>query len=710
MQAAEVDVLQQELLVKDQVAEHLQLKVEAERLERLRAVDELEAQVTQLRGALEQPLAELGALRTQMRNKQDSWDKQKYDLETQMDRLMGVLRKMGLLADSEGQRMASAPSPPSTLDFTSAGSGLTAPEAQALQVRELSMLLAEARHQAESYRRQLAMRSIPGEEMALDMKRLKADNQRLVALLAAVPEYRAMAAEVAADSGVHYIPLEECLMIRGLVDQLHPQLLDRPVEQVAGSELAGAGRRRDPDGGDPSLTLVLDEQYHWVPRRALETGAALMRRLMPALPMSQLLVLVGELNKVWRDRERQKLAEVAAAHREELRRLQHTFQQRAPYEAVVAGQKLNDLKRRMRAQAAQAEAAAAAAKAEKRRVEDDSKVMLHAGLSSIQDLSRQVTRLMSRNKKQHKKKRALAEQQPLCSACLDRLLLPTTLAPPPDLLQQQQLQAQNGLDAATAAAAARPFEVDGGTAPAAAEAAATAPAPGTRYAEGPYGYLDAYADAPRYDEYGSHRVGSPSPRLDVPTFNLSARSISGQAAAASEPYNAGAIVRVNMMPPRPPPSSPPPASPSAGRAREDGTVAAAHPRFGGEPVTTVGLHLGPAFVSVTGSGSDAATGVGAQGGGGGAAMELSTASLADWRAGTASAPFTVQIQVAGSSPQRTVVLRSGPPGRDPGTVGGGGGSGGVDQQVVQQARGVPLRVRVRFPRQDLALAARQAQQ
>lgn len=77
-----------------------------------------------------------------------------------------------------------------------------------------------------------------------------------------------------------------------------PYFRRRPVEDVAGQELPGVGRRRDPDEQDVSLTLVLDEQYHWVPKKALEVGIALMRRLLPALPISQLMVLVAELNKV----------------------------------------------------------------------------------------------------------------------------------------------------------------------------------------------------------------------------------------------------------------------------------------------------------------------------------------------------------------------------------------------------------------------------
>ncbi len=48
----------------------------------------------------------------------------------------------------------------------------------------------------------------------------------------------------------------------------------RPVADLPGG-LAGPGRARDPDPelSDPSaLAAVLDEQYHWVPARALQVG------------------------------------------------------------------------------------------------------------------------------------------------------------------------------------------------------------------------------------------------------------------------------------------------------------------------------------------------------------------------------------------------------------------------------------------------------
>ncbi|GIM03068.1 hypothetical protein Vretimale_7878 [Volvox reticuliferus] len=563
---------------------------------------------------------------------------------------------------------------------------------------------------------------------------LQTDNQRLVALLAKVPEYKAMAEEIAAESGLHYIPVEECLMIRGQVEQLYPQLLDRPVEQAAGQELAAAGRRRDPDCLDPSLTLVLDEQYHWVPRNALETGMELMRRMLPALPMSQLLVLVAELNKVWRDRERKRLAEVAVAHREELQQLQHTFQQRAPYEAVLAGQKINDLKRRMRAQAAQAAAAAAAAKAEQRRVEDDSKVMLHAGLSSIQDLSRQVARLVSRNKKLASKaarKRALTSQ-PLCSACLDRLLLSDTLGQPrtgavgmqhPSHHRQQQQQ-QEEMDGSTVAA--QPHELDFDTGATATTTATTEnPGPERLYGNGaacnvPSPHSPRFADGS--NRHGSRTArdtfpGSSERRLgpDIPTFNLTARNASG-AAAGTGAYTTGVVVSVNTVPPLAQPPRPALGLSCPSGSRTHGSVAS--PRLltstsaistaaergqcdsdlgiipSESPATVPGNYLGPVhadrldgrnFVTSNTSGSSAA------------ATEASAASLADWRT-AASAPITVHLEVRGPN-QQNLMMRSGAAqGSDRGNL----ATTSATSQARVQPRGVPLRVSVRFPRQDIA--------
>ncbi|PNH02695.1 hypothetical protein TSOC_011309 [Tetrabaena socialis] len=528
-----------------------------------------------------------------------------------------------------------------------------------------------------------------------------------------------------------------------------PQVLadcfDMPVSDLPGG-LGGAGRRRDPDAPDPSLALVLDEQYHWVPRAALLAGAALMRKLMPGLPMGQLLELVGELNKVWRDREKQRFEGVAAAHKEELRRLAATFQQRAPYEAAVAGQTVNDLKRRMRAQAAQATAMAAAAKNEQRRTEDDSKAMLHMGLSSIQDLSRQVARLVGRNKKLAAKAGKPAPQGQTIS-CLDRLLLPASeqsthytshiLAMPPP--QQQQLDP----------APPSPYNGGGGAQGPAAAAGARGPAdvrpaaqqqqqqtwPGGQwsgsYSAGPYDSAAAAiaAHSPPPQHHLAHWQDGGGGVEAVKAAGLTQGSSGGP---STQPYGTGGggtLLRVSVAPP-----APPAAPMSVWRQRDVAVAASAAAATAAAATATPTRHASgatmpqhPMATEYGGGGGATAYGGGGGGtllqlhhdlegltitpggGGGGTTLELSAASLADWRGGPgggsdqslfgggggggrSGSPAKVHLQMGGGGPTRALVTG--------GLQGGGGSPAGVQQQ--QQPRGTPVRVSLRFPRHDQA--------
>eukprot|EP00198_Chlamydomonas_reinhardtii_P004409 XP_001693745.1 predicted protein [Chlamydomonas reinhardtii] len=775
-QLADVEALQRQVHERDQLLAELRAEAAADRQAQQRTISELQAQIGEL-------LGQVANLQAQLAAKTEAWEQHKRDLEAQArtqgrgrsgygrqagqilsrmaktdwegrraDHLLSLLHdRQGLLADNDGLRdgLAAAQAAAAAAERRAADaearatelqrmheymmgkaeSGLTERDSQAMRIRDLTTALAEARHQADTYRLQLQQRSQPAEELARDLKRLQADNRRLVALLAVVPEYRVLAGEVAGDHGCHYIPLEECLMARHLVEDLHPQLLDRPVGEVPGG-LAGPGRLRDPDGADPALTVVLDEQYHWVPRKALETGAALMRRMMPALPMSQLLTLVAELNKVWRDREKARLAEVAAAHAAEIKRLIATFKQRAPYEAVVAGEKLNDLKRRLKAQAAQAAALAAAAKGDQKRSEDDSKAMLHAGLSTITDLSRQVARLNTRNKKLSSKaarKRAEAEArgQPVCSSCLDRLLLPASNEAAHYLGRALGVESQPPPDAP-----AYPSD----------SAAATAGTPGVAGGGGGDNSLpfqQYQLVAPSADSEGPYH----EPRLyrepvhATPTLRSHAAAAAGGGGAEHHPAwraPAAATVRVNVVQPPASPPPPPLSNMSVWRQREAAAAAAAaagtptrHSAYsamatvasgvsltGSAPSTTLLMEPTADGLSITAFNAPAQADAGAGLAGLEAAVpERSTASLSEWRSGPVPAggngaePLTVQLQMGGpgASPGRQLLLSTG------GTSGAGqgqqqqqgGGGGGSILAMQAQQRGTPVRVSVRFPRHDM---------
>lgn len=95
---------------------------------------------------------------------------------------------------------------------------------------------------------------------ALAVACMQADNGRLVALLSSVPQFQALASEVAAEGGLHYLPLEECLMLTGHTEDVYQPLADRPVGQSS----TGTGRSKDSAShnrmaakGNASTTVVM---------------------------------------------------------------------------------------------------------------------------------------------------------------------------------------------------------------------------------------------------------------------------------------------------------------------------------------------------------------------------------------------------------------------------------------------------------------------
>jgi hypothetical protein len=61
---------------------------------------------------------------------------------------------------------------------------------------------------------QLAARQSPVEELLNEAKRLRADNSRLVAILAEVPSWKRVAEEMGREGGLHYIPVQEALVAK----------------------------------------------------------------------------------------------------------------------------------------------------------------------------------------------------------------------------------------------------------------------------------------------------------------------------------------------------------------------------------------------------------------------------------------------------------------------------------------------------------------
>ncbi|MEW5318062.1 MAG: hypothetical protein WDW38_009315 [Sanguina aurantia] len=370
------------LVATRQELEDAQSAAEMEKIPPQLEIARLMEQVAALEGSLAQQQEELQA-------SQADWAQHKAELERQADHCMGLV-KVGEGVHEQGAALAET-----------GGRGLTQRDALSLQVHDLAVQLSEARSQGEALRVQLASRQQPAEELVAELRRVRDDNGRLIALLADTPQFRGLSEELSSGSGLTYLPLGDLLLQQGLVGQAYLQLTDRPVSAMSKRE-AGAAPRTSHAGRHAPLSDP-PEDYHWVPKAALEAGQSLLTRIAPGLPRGQVLPLVAELNKVWRRREHQKLAQLHDKHEAAVLEVHALYKQRAPFESAVAGMKVADLRRQLKVQAAAAVQMARHTDGQARAAADDSKVILHLGLSSIETLTKQVRTLTTRSTNLSKK-------------------------------------------------------------------------------------------------------------------------------------------------------------------------------------------------------------------------------------------------------------------------------------------------------------------
>jgi hypothetical protein len=85
------------------------------------------------------------------------------------------------------------------------------------------------------------------------------------------------------------------------------------------------------------------EDCHWVPKAAIDATLSLIARF-PDIPSAPFMSLLTQLNKVWRQRELERLRELQTSHEKELGEFQRSHRQATPYQQAVMHQRLNHLK------------------------------------------------------------------------------------------------------------------------------------------------------------------------------------------------------------------------------------------------------------------------------------------------------------------------------------------------------------------------------
>lgn len=342
----------------------------------------------------------------------------------------------GKLAEAEARALTLE----KRLDYVEGKKGNEVSQRDALtsQLRALDIALAEAQGQNQVLRSQMAQRQSPIESLLFEARRLRADNERLVALLSDTTEWRRLAKEMAGGVGLHYIPVEELLIDKGMVGEQYVPLNDRKIQpqgvkkgtkkvkamklvRKGGGALVESGEGgadADEEGGGEEE----EESWSWIPRQAIDATKRAISIAMPTAPIQPLLGLLLQLNKIWRKRESDRVAALQSAHDKEVRSLHELYRQRAPYETVVGKTRLSELKRQLRLQVEHANHLAAKADKDVKDRVDDTKISLQLGLDAVNTLSKEVKKM---NDKKEKLRKALVKHErnpPICQPCIDQTL------------------------------------------------------------------------------------------------------------------------------------------------------------------------------------------------------------------------------------------------------------------------------------------------
>ena len=268
------------------------------------------------------------------------------------------------------------------------GNDLARLEEMEVRLRDQAAGAAELKTQVDEYKARVIQaegEAAAAEDVsAPELDRLRGDNRRLVALLERTAEFKRLVQDTAELKGVHYVALSEVLVDKDVVSEKYPPERDRDVVSK----------------GDA-------EALHWVPKEALDLTRNFLDRLFPRIPIHPFMMLLLQLNKVWRKHEMACIKDLRRRHKDEMQRQRH----REPYREVVMENKIAHLRKQLdttRSDKQRLEQYRKAAKAAKSAVRgggagagagaDNNKVLLQWGLATIENLSKQLGESLNENK------------------------------------------------------------------------------------------------------------------------------------------------------------------------------------------------------------------------------------------------------------------------------------------------------------------------
>ena len=208
------------------------------------------------------------------------------------------------------------------------------------------------------------------QQLHLDIEQMKADNARLLRLLATTTEFADFMDFSEDCNGVRYVSSAE--------SDTYP----------SGGETVPMVFTTLVEGDRP--VVVRKEKEYWVPTDALREATEFKHRHLPALPVELFSELLLRLNHIWYQRECRRLKRQKKAQQEVVDKLKRQLAQRMPYEEVVH---LNEIER-LKSLVSRLQASL---KQKHRRPENADIRLLEGNLETVQRLTNKVSDLTTEN-------------------------------------------------------------------------------------------------------------------------------------------------------------------------------------------------------------------------------------------------------------------------------------------------------------------------
>lgn len=255
--------------------------------------------------------------------------------------------------------------------------------------RDSMKLLTASKQEVVKFQDKVKLAARPNEILKREKDRYKADCQRLMHLLES-SEHRRLARELQKVNAMHYVSLRDCLYVEGVTTEKYASLSDRP-------------------------SIAALERGNWVPAKALDLVKDFVKDFPDLnLPLQPFTVLILQLNKVWKMKEKSKLKAKSLEIEKKYSKLKRMTENSKPYKLVLCKEKVKHLKRQLGMTNEKFEELERMKNSFKHSNDEHTKLLVQCGVGTIKNLDSQLKGAKHKNRKLSRKLNkisAIAKQQ-----------------------------------------------------------------------------------------------------------------------------------------------------------------------------------------------------------------------------------------------------------------------------------------------------------